>query len=453
MATSGSLGTSKTTYNNYTQSCVFNWTSSSNQDSMEHTVSWELDLKNGYATIYGAVVTINGVNYSTGNLNVSSPGNGQYARKYINKGTVKVIAGSDGQANLSVSITVHIASSALNSTGSSSWSLPQLLKPEEYLPIISSFTLQDTNSSILALTGDNQRIIVKYSNVKANYVASGQRGATITKVDLINGSKIGSSTSSSGSITINGIEDVTFTLRVTDSKGNQRNQSITMTKINYIELTNNSTLSRLNPTSETVNVRFEGLCYTGSFGSVANQIKARYRFKETNKTAWSDYKTVSIPSSSNKYETDIHLDDSFEYQKSYDIELYVYDNLNATGVKIANGYVRMGIPDFMHNSDHFVVANDLYTIKNGEYEKYLPVKVISSTTPSNINVGTLIVEDASIFDNYMVLGYMVFHSGSWYQWYNTAVNGVYITAQGINMMISSASIANEPIMIFLMRIE
>lgn len=258
-----------------------------------------------------------------------------------------------------------------------SYDLPTNLLPAEYMPIIDSFTVSDINTKTTSLTGNAQRVIVGYSNVKANYIVHAQRGNTIKKVELINGAKSVSSTSSNSNLTINAIEDNVITLQVTDSKDYVTTQSIVMTKVNYTELTNVSEAIKEASASESIILNINGLVFGGSFGSLNNVVSAKYRYKKSIDQSFSDWINVSLSISDNKYNQQVSVSD-IDYTSAYVVEVSVSDKLD-TKIQIIT--VPKGTPAIAFDdeivalygrlfvNDDEVILNKIKFIQQGNIEQ------------------------------------------------------------------------------------
>ena len=224
-------------------------------------------------------------------------------------------------------------------------------------PTFSNFEFEDVNPITLALTGNNQNIIQGYSNVKAtipaNYIATANKYATMSKYSFTCSDVQRDITYSSDSSTNNTIENVksgVFNVYAIDS----RNNSTLVTKnanqtISYNPLVKgNISIARQNGVAEETNLTISGTIDLVDFGNVVNSIQeAKYRYKITDSSTWSNYTdiTVSVDNEGNITFNDLiegDTGDGFDIGHSYNIEVLISDELS-TIVYTAN--LGSGIPN------------------------------------------------------------------------------------------------------------
>ena len=210
-------------------------------------------------------------------------------------------------------------------------------------PTFSNFTYQDTDSTTLALTGNNQTIIKGYSNVKgivsAANKASPQKEASMSKYRLSIGEKTAEVAYSSSAEVSTSISDVTtnsFTMYAIDSRGNSTAKTITAANyINYapIKITSITVLRTNSVTSETT-LKFSGTVWNGSFGSVTNVITScSYRYKLSTASSWPTGAITITPTKSGgtfSFTGIIKGDlgaDGFNIDNSYNIQVLIADKL------------------------------------------------------------------------------------------------------------------------------
>lgn len=184
-------------------------------------------------------------------------------------------------------------------------------------------TIEDTNTTTLALTGDKNKIIKGYNTIKFNNGATLKKEATVASQNVT----CGSVKASAASGTIANVESNVFKFALYDSRGAYVEQTVTKTLIDYVKLTNNLTVT--NPTTDGVaNVTVKGNFFNGSFGAVANTLTVEYRMKQDNKnfTEWkTSNKTPTI--SGNTYTLSTSFN-GLNYLSSYIFEFRVTDKLN-----------------------------------------------------------------------------------------------------------------------------
>ena len=211
-------------------------------------------------------------------------------------------------------------------------------------PTFSNFNFEDTNSTTVALTGNNQNIINGYSNVKVSIPVANKaealKEAQMSKYRFTCGDKstdINYSSESEVNGTINGVPNGTFTVYATDSRNNSTSaQKLANQVINYNPLTKgNISIGRNNGVSESVTLSFNGTIDIRNFGEVTNSIKsAKLRFKVANSSNdWTEKDlTVSVSGSSFSFNGLVEGDTEtkgFDVSNSYQIEVIVKDELSS----------------------------------------------------------------------------------------------------------------------------
>ena len=210
-------------------------------------------------------------------------------------------------------------------------------------PIFTNFTFEDTNSTTTALTGNNQKIIQGYSNVKATipteFIAEAQKGATMVKYSFTcsdDQKDIIYSASESTNNTINNVKSGVFNVYAIDS----RNNSTLVTKnanqtISYTPITKGTaTTTRQNGVLEQTTLSLNGTVDLVNFGQVTNSIQeAKFRYKITDSSTWSNYRNITLTVDNNgnySYNGLIQGDtnNGFDTGHSYNIEIVVSDNLS-----------------------------------------------------------------------------------------------------------------------------
>jgi len=166
-------------------------------------------------------------------------------------------------------------------------------------PTFSTFTFADVNSTTTALTGNNQKFIKGYSNVKTTITttnkATAQKSATMVKYRTEIGSltKEGTySSSASVEMQINKVTTGTMVVKAIDSRSNVTSITKTATMISYADVViKNMSIVRQNGIGTTANIIGNGTYTNVNFGAVSNAItKIEYRQKTKNGSfgSWSD---------------------------------------------------------------------------------------------------------------------------------------------------------------------
>lgn len=187
------------------------------------------------------------------------------------------------------------------------------------MPVVSA-TVKDTNSTTVALTGDNNTLVRYYSNAEYAVIATAQKGASITSYQSKGGGKV--SSTSSGTFT--GVENGNFSFTVSDSRGNDTGVSITKSIVNYVKLTCDLTVSTPT-TGGAMTMKVSGNYFNGSFGKTSNTLTVQYRYK-TNGGSFGSWQTLTATKSGNTYSATTSLS-GLDYKAQYTFEARATDKL------------------------------------------------------------------------------------------------------------------------------
>lgn len=198
-------------------------------------------------------------------------------------------------------------------------------------------TIEDVNSTTVALTGDSNKIVKYFSNAKVDINATAKNSATIKSRKVVCGNKSGTTTSN----TLNGVESGTFTVSCTDSRGFSASKTTTKTLVNYIKLAfTNVSLERPTTTSNTVNAVIKGNYFNANFGATDNSLTMKWRYRQSGGT-WSSYETITATISDNKFSFSSSLGDIYNFNNEYEFEFVITDKLMNVTQKVI---VTRGIP-------------------------------------------------------------------------------------------------------------
>lgn len=184
-------------------------------------------------------------------------------------------------------------------------------------------TVTDVNSVTTALTGDVNKLVKYFSNAKVTMTATAKNSATIKSQKVT----CGGQSKTTATSTIEKVESGAFNLTCTDSRGFVGTNTVTKTMVNYIKLAITSlSIVRESSTSNTVKISLKGNYFNGSFGSVANTLTLKWRYKLQGGT-WSGYTTVTATKSGNTFSYSGTLGTTFDYQEAYEFEVVAQDKL------------------------------------------------------------------------------------------------------------------------------
>lgn len=216
-----------------------------------------------------------------------------------------------------------------------------------------SGTVVDTNSTTVALTGSNSKLIRYKSTATATISASAKNSSSIVS-KFINGSTVSGNTK-----VYNNCSETSFVFKAVDSRGYSTSITKTPTVIAYIQLTINPVLLRPTPTGSNITMSFSGDFYRGSFGAATNTLTIRYRYKESGGSycAWKTVESTKIVFGSRSYTSSetFALDDEFNYQKEYQFQVQAVDGTSEYPLSTAtkNITVPRGIPVFDWGENDF----------------------------------------------------------------------------------------------------
>lgn len=222
-----------------------------------------------------------------------------------------------------------------------------------YTPTLSP-TITSTNEAANALTGDPNKLIKYFNTVSVSTGASARKNASITSQSIKNGT----TTVSAATGTMTNVESGSFTVSVTDSRGNTTTQTVTKTMVNYIKLTCGLTASATlaEDNTATVTATVSGSLFTGNFGTEYNSLNIEYRYKteDGSYSSWIDASTgYTTINSGTGYTKTITLT-GLDYQKSYTIQARAYDKVyTSSSPKNSSAVTVKAVPVFDWSGEDF----------------------------------------------------------------------------------------------------
>ena len=189
-------------------------------------------------------------------------------------------------------------------------------------PIITPYA-EDDNSITVALTGDKNKFVCYYTNLKYIIEKSAQKGATIENIKVECGSKSASG-SNLGAGLLPNIDSGVVWFTITDSRGNTTKKPLIKSFVKYIKLTCNTEISA--PTADgSLNISASGNYFNGSFGAVNNSITVQYRYK-TNGGNYTNWVSMTTSISGNTYSASASIT-GLNYKSFYTIQIRAIDKL------------------------------------------------------------------------------------------------------------------------------
>lgn len=245
---------------------------------------------------------------------------------------------NQNQANGTVELTTYsggtrIGTSAVNFTG-------YVVNSD---PVFNNFDCEDTNTVTKTLTGNNQKYIRKYSNLKVTITSANKmttkNSATPKYYNIVVGNKIEKLDYSTSEIskTINNMDDNTVTVFAVDSRGNQKDKTKALDIVEYSETVLQTVkIERKEGIGETVLISLSGKYANINFGAKTNTVKS-IQFRKKSKTetefeSWVEIKQlVTINTENGTFSCDSKeiTGQTFTLGTEYDIEVQVKDELSS----------------------------------------------------------------------------------------------------------------------------
>lgn len=205
-------------------------------------------------------------------------------------------------------------------------------------PTVSGAAYADTNSSTLAITGNNQKIIQGQSTVNFSISSlAAKKYATLAQVvisvnavtlyDTISGSSLSDYSISFG--TINSSSNLSATIKVIDSRGNSTTVTLPITMLAWSLPTAIITCSRLNNFYSETTLNVDAL-YSSLDGN--NTITIQYQYKQVTASSWS-----ALQSLQDNVPTTVSLDNNYQWN----VKVIVTDRIGSTTYNLT---VERGIP-------------------------------------------------------------------------------------------------------------
>lgn len=230
----------------------------------------------------------------------------------------------------------------------------------ENSPTFTDFTYIDNNASSVAVTGSNQILVSGVSNLSVSIAignkAVAKNSATMIKYVLTCGERTAEfaySASSSVTATLNAVTSGTIKIRAVDSRGNSTEVIKTANFVPYtIPVIKSISAKRDNGIEEETKLQAEIQIYTDAIGSGTDAVTSiTYAYKATTGTTWiTGTAPITAGTAVNTYILGDTVD-GFAVAGSYDIRLYVQDNL---GVQVyRDTALPSGVPvmDIYRNGD------------------------------------------------------------------------------------------------------
>lgn len=200
-------------------------------------------------------------------------------------------------------------------------------------PTFTNFTYSDTNSTITAVTGNNQYLVQGKSTLSVSASATtAKNGASITGYSAVIGSVSASSSTTTIAVgTVYSSGTVQLAVSAIDSRGYTTtvSKNVTVLEYNDIRITLLSVL-RVNGVDAETNLSVNGVIYPLIVGSTnKNSVSyLRYRTKSTNASSYGSWTTVTPTQTDTAFSYYSNPWLSFDINYSYNVEFEVSDALS-----------------------------------------------------------------------------------------------------------------------------
>lgn len=229
-------------------------------------------------------------------------------------------------------------------------------------PTFSNFTYQDTNSTITAVTGNNQVLVQGKSTLRVTVSAANKatalKSATMDSyLASLSGVSVTGAYSSSADVVMNFASNAftagaqSLSVKAQDSRGNSTTVSKSVTVLAYADPVVNATAERLNNFENTTI-----LAISGSFsplqvsGTAKNTIQSvQYRYKASTTSTWGSWTTAGgLSVNTNGTYTVSNITLNLNNQNAYDFEVKTTDKVGSKTVSLS---VSQGQPQFFVGTD------------------------------------------------------------------------------------------------------
>lgn len=231
--------------------------------------------------------------------------------------------------------------------------LDRTMSMSDAAPILGSVTYKDANAATVAVTGDNQVIIQRQSDLQVSFgAATGQKGATIAEY-AATFAGVTKTASSVGTLDLGKVDvssDMPLTFSVTDSRGLKTSTMLNVKVESWWEPTSTVALARKNNFEPETHITATAW-YAALDGKNDVTISAKYR-KAGSSDAWS---TITL---ANGVESTV----TCERDYAYEWEVTTADKLDSTTQSLTLG---RGIPTFFIDTAKSSVGVNCFPDSNG----------------------------------------------------------------------------------------
>ncbi|GHV24582.1 hypothetical protein FACS189465_1950 [Clostridia bacterium] len=221
----------------------------------------------------------------------------------------------------------------------------------------SNISYQDTNSTVVAITGDNSKIVRNQSTLAVTFsAATAKNSASISSYQVtFNGST--QSYSSATTInygTVNSGNNLNLTIKAIDSRGNSTSVTQTITFLDWDLPNAIITAARVNNFENDTNLQVDAT--TSSVNSMNALQILQYRYKKTSDTDFSDYVDID-----NHTQYTISIDNT----SAWDFQVLISDKF---GSSTYNFIIAKGTPLMFFDTGKISVGINGFPVNDNSFE-------------------------------------------------------------------------------------
>lgn len=278
-------------------------------------------------------------------------------------------------------------------------------------PTFSNFTYSDTNSTITAITGNNQYLVQGKSTLQVQVStankATAKKSATMSSYQSsISGLTANGTYSSSAAVDMTFSSNAftpgsqTLAVKAIDSRGNSTSVSKSVNVLAYAAPTISASATRANNFENDTTLHIEGayspLTISGTAKNTVSSVQYRYKQQSTSTWgSWTDMSGLNVTSAGRYTTTNIVL--SLDNSYAWDVQVKTVDRLSTTTVSLV---VSAGIAIFRIGTDGYVYNNEKRLITIDEAPLY------------STHVGQVIMTTAFT----TVAAVQAYYGGTWERW-------------------------------------
>ena len=285
-------------------------------------------------------ITVNGTAY-TGTI----PDYDGYSTVILKSGNLSVPHNADGTKTISFGFAVTDKAGMSYTCGNASAEGSMVLTRILRNPPTVAASVEDTNATTLALTGNKGTLVRYFSNAAYEIGAVAYDGASIASLSASCGGK---AQSGSAGVFVK-VESGNFVFAATDSYGNSASKTLSLPMIAYVRLSCNPEMTRPDAAGN-MTVRVSGSCFNGSFGKEQNVLSVAFRYREA-EGSYGSWVEMTLEQAGNSYTAQGQLT-GLDYQKIYVFQVRAEDCLDA--VETAE-YTAKAVPVFDWGENDFNV--------------------------------------------------------------------------------------------------